>query len=185
MKEIPLTKGYVAIVDDEDYEYLMQWKWYAHKSNGGIYAQRGERKYERKNPNKRMDIYMHNVIAERMKLKWGPGEKIDHQNFNTLDNKRCGLRVLTNSESILHRQAQSGTSKFLGVSWHKQRSKWQARYSPVFSRFPKYIGLFTDEILAAQRALEARFIAGQLVPIWALERWEQACREESKIRSMT
>lgn len=179
MKEIPLTKGYVAIVDDEDYEYLMQWRWYAQKGGrGGVYAQRDARKHERKDPSKREYIFMHNVVAERMGLKWGPKKKIDHQNFRTLDNRRCELRVLTNSESNLHRQALGGTSKFLGVCWDKRCNKWRAEYSPIPNRPKKHIGRFTDELLAAQRALEARFLAGQLVPVWALELWEQACREE-------
>jgi hypothetical protein len=45
VKEIPLTKGYVTLVPDEDFELLNQWKWYAHvrKSKNGkihVYAYR-------------------------------------------------------------------------------------------------------------------------------------------------
>lgn len=178
MKTIPLTKGYTAIVDDEDYEYLIQWEWYAKKSKGGMYAVRKEWRHERNNPDKRGFIRMHNIVAERIGLKCGPKEKIDHCNFKTLDNRRSELRVLTNSESRLNQRPRGKTSKFLGVCWDKQKSKWRADYTPISNQPSKHIGYFDDEILAAQRALEARFIADQLVPIWALERWEQACQEK-------
>ena len=42
MKEIPLTKGYVALVDDEDFEYLNQWEWHAARDTKTIYAHRTE-----------------------------------------------------------------------------------------------------------------------------------------------
>lgn len=40
MKEIPLTQGKVASVDDCDYEYLNQWKWHPLKSGKTFYAVR-------------------------------------------------------------------------------------------------------------------------------------------------
>ena len=40
MKEIQLTQGKVALVDDDDFEYLNQWKWYYSKLN---YAMRSKR----------------------------------------------------------------------------------------------------------------------------------------------
>jgi len=41
MKLIPLTKGKFAMVDDEDYDFLMQWKWCAAKNRNTFYARRG------------------------------------------------------------------------------------------------------------------------------------------------
>jgi hypothetical protein len=40
MKEIPLDNGQNAIVDDEDYEWLSQYKWYAYydPDSGKTYA---------------------------------------------------------------------------------------------------------------------------------------------------
>jgi hypothetical protein len=51
MKEIPLTQGKVALVDDTDYDHLNQWKWHVkfhgrtgqidHKDGNGLNNQRG------------------------------------------------------------------------------------------------------------------------------------------------
>jgi hypothetical protein len=38
MKCIELNKGHVAIVDDEDFERLAQYRWWVHKTSG--YVQR-------------------------------------------------------------------------------------------------------------------------------------------------
>ena len=54
MKEIPLTQGKIALVDDIDYEFLNQWKWLAHVFNGTIYA--------RRNIGQKRRIYMHKYI---------------------------------------------------------------------------------------------------------------------------
>lgn len=34
MKEIPLSQGFSAFVDDEDYDFLMRFKWHAVPSKG-------------------------------------------------------------------------------------------------------------------------------------------------------
>ena len=43
MKLIPLTQGQSAMIDDWNYDWLMQWKWYANKSRGTYYAVRHEK----------------------------------------------------------------------------------------------------------------------------------------------
>jgi len=121
-KEIELTRGKVALVDDEDYEELNQWKWYAHKSGSKrskYYAcraaVRGEKEYT---------LRMHRDI---LGLKPGDGKICDHINRNPLDNRRANLRVANHTINGRNRGIQSNnTSGYKGVHWEKARKKWMA-----------------------------------------------------------
>ena len=120
-KTIPLTQGEVAIVDDKDFEYLMQWKWYcARKSNGTPYAVRRTKKGER-GP-KRITVWMHREINGT------PSNLVtDHINHNTLDNRRGNLRSVTNLKNQWNRGPLGhGNTGFRGVSYRKNRNKYQA-----------------------------------------------------------
>lgn len=114
MKSIPLTQGKFALVDDEDYEYLMQWKWHF----DGKYAMCNEYISEKK----RHTIYMHAVI-----MKTPKGMETDHIDRNKLNNTRANLRVCTSSQNKMNQgQHSNNTSGHPGVSWDNPRSKWKA-----------------------------------------------------------
>lgn len=86
MKEIQLTQGKVALVDDEDYDFLMQWKWHAHKdyySEDVYYA--GRRDYSCGGNGK--SVQMHRVI-----MKTPINLCVDHIDHNTLNNQKNNLR---------------------------------------------------------------------------------------------
>ena len=91
MKNITLTKGKVAIVDDEDYDWLMQWKWHY----GTRYAARAVHLPQRKT------VWMHREIA-----KTPPNMMTDHINGNALDNRKSNLRICTNSQNQANRRPQ-------------------------------------------------------------------------------
>lgn len=93
MREIPLSKGYVALVDDEDYEALSKHRWYAGPTprSTAIYAKRHEMRL-----GKNRSILMHREI---MGLVGGPPPIVDHINRNSLDNRRANLRLATPSQS--------------------------------------------------------------------------------------
>jgi HNH endonuclease/AP2 domain len=87
MKQIPLTKGYVALVDDEDFEWLNQWKWHVSLTTTGVpYAKTGSR-----SPHP----YMHRAV---MRVKQREIE-VDHIDGNTLNNCRTNLRFGTSQQN--------------------------------------------------------------------------------------
>ena len=110
-KKINLTKGMVAIVDDDDYGWLSKWSWCFQ----GRYAVRGNSGGER--------FYMHRAIN-----KTPEGMDTDHVNHNTLDNRRKNLRTVTTQQNRWNnRMPKHNTSGFMGVCWDKDRNKWTAK----------------------------------------------------------
>ena len=111
MKEIPLTRGRVAIVDDDNYDSLSQYKWHFHDNSSGLgYAARTD--------GGRV-IWMHRVVNATP-----DGFETDHLNHDRLDNRKENLRTATSSENRANRQYEN-TCGFRGVQ--KDWSRWRAR----------------------------------------------------------
>ena len=136
--EIKLTKGLFVLVDAEDYEFLNQWKWYALQPTGNKnhYAARGVYDLVTK---KRTTLYMHKLLLDTK-------DYVDHKNRNTLDNRRFNLRSATPSQSRGN-CTPKGASKYMGVSWSKGSSKWQANIT--YGGRKRHLGLFDNEKDAA------------------------------------
>ena len=134
MREIQLTHGKAAIVDDIDYEWLNQWKWYAHKIGNVVYARRSTRKDEGLN-GKQLKMHQQ-IIGERN------GFITDHINGNGLDNRRCNLRHVTSRQNQQNRHDKT-TSKYPGVYWRKDRGKWASRIK--INGTKKFIGMYENE----------------------------------------
>jgi hypothetical protein len=118
-KEIQLTQGKVAIVDDDLFEYLNQWKWCACKISNRFYAIRSYRLNSKK-----IFIYMHRLITNNNDSKM----HTDHKNNNPLDNRIENLRICTNSQNQMNTKVQiNNTSGFKGVTWNKIVKKWVAQ----------------------------------------------------------
>lgn len=97
MKEIPLSQGKVALVDDEDYKYLKLFKWYAKESKKSWYAVRMEhihrhsyRGRKTKGRRKRKVFRMHNVIMNPK-----DNQIVHHKYGNGLNNQRENLELTT------------------------------------------------------------------------------------------
>ena len=116
MKEIPLTQGKVAIVDDDIFLMLSKFKWYARKTGKFWYVFR----WIRLNPQKSISVSMHRIILGTPK-----GMETDHINGNGLDNRIENLRVVTKRQNLqnLHNKR---SSKYPGVYWKKSHKKWCA-----------------------------------------------------------
>ncbi len=158
MKTIPLTKGLVTTVDDEDFDFLNQWKWYAHKSRDDIfYAARRNH-----NHGKIQYIFMHRLIMNTPK-----GVLCDHSNHDTLNNQKYNLRNCTHVENQRNRKAMDGkTSRYLGVYLQKSqrhtkkyglkvydKGMWKAQIGDGKKRI--HLGSFETEISAALAYNEA------------------------------
>ena len=141
VKEIPLTKGKVAIVDDDVYEWLIQWKWHysGDVGNKGGYARRSERTKD----GKVVHFYMHKEIL-------GVSNGIvDHINGNRLDNRKSNLRLATiEGNNRNKRKLAPKTSKYKGVCWDSHKRKWKAGIK-INGKF-KHLGNFDSEEEAAR-----------------------------------
>ena len=144
-REIPLTKGLVAIVDAEDYERLLAYHWHATSGpwNNTHYAA---------SQDSGTRLRMHRVI-----LGLGPDDpEVDHINRNGLDNRRCNLRLVSRRQNALNQSLRrTNTTGFKGASWSKCNSCWWARIK--VSGKTIHLGYF-DSAEDAARAYDAAAI---------------------------
>jgi hypothetical protein len=136
---IPLDKGKETIVDDEDYEYLNQWKWYCSTAGYANRATVRDKNYKQKK------ILIHRVIMKAPK-----NLQVDHINGNRLDNRKENLRIVTKQQNHMNRRKLDlkKSSKFKGVSYYSLSKKWVATIYFKNKRF--HLGYFDNEIDAAK-----------------------------------
>jgi hypothetical protein len=120
MQEIELTRGRIALVDDEDYEELSKHLWYA--TSGG-YAYRGVRDLTKKK--KQAHLSMHRHI---LGLDSNDPRVVDHIDNNPLNNCRSNLRICNIGDNAKNRRARpENASGFRGVYTYPQdRTRWRA-----------------------------------------------------------
>jgi hypothetical protein len=144
MKEIKLSQNgknrglYVALVDDEDFEYLNQFAWCILMQHNLTYVQRACN---------HKTIFMHRAIMGVT----DPKIHVDHIDGNGFNNCRSNLRLVTNAQNQMnaknhkHQLSKNRQSRFKGVHWHL--SKWVVRVTFNKKRF--HIGRYNSEIEAA------------------------------------
>jgi len=137
MREILLSQGKSATVDDDDYKSLIKHKWYAARYYNLYYAVRTV--WDNGN-GRRGFILMHREI---LGLAPGDGKIVDHMNRNSLDNRRNNLRLVTHSANMYNSKMQTNnTSGYRGICWHKTQKKWNVQIRVHGTR--KYCGCFTE-----------------------------------------
>lgn len=148
MKKIPLTKGKFALVDDEDFDHLNQWKWY-YSAIGyavrDVHVPKG----------KKVCVYMHrqiNMTPEHLRT--------DHINRNKLDNRKENLRAVDGSQNGINRGLNTNnTSGHKGVVWHKDSQNWGARIKLHYKTI--YLGRYKElkDAIRARKKAELKYHA--------------------------
>lgn len=139
MKTIALNKGLVTLVDDEDFDNLIQYHWGAWKSSGGKFYARTEIK----NRGHEITVLMHRLI-----MSAPPGFHIDHANGQTLDNRKQNLRVCTSYLNVANsKKSSTNTSGFKGVA--RNHKMWQAYIGSSKDGTWEFIGNFRTREEAA------------------------------------
>jgi hypothetical protein len=147
-REIELTQGKVALVDDADYECLNRLKWYAVCNHGHYYAYREMSK----------DKFM---LMHRLILNAPAGLFVDHRDGDGLNNQRDNLRLATNSQNLFNRgKTKLNTSGYKGVSWNDRKKRWMVRVEA--NGQSHFVGYFDDpEEAASAYDVAARELHGE------------------------
>jgi len=136
MKTIELTQGYVALVDDEDFERAVQYRWFASVRKNTVYAQRSTPRVGGKQ----------GVQSLHRFILWLPGgqkPEVDHEDRNGLNCQRHNLRSATGQQNSYNRKAKQ---KYKGVSWCKSHEKWRSRIH--INNKEVHLGYFDTQELA-------------------------------------
>lgn len=136
-KEIPLTKGKVAIVDKDDFDRLNKYKWY-YEDSGYACRRKTFGYYDNKK------VYMHREILGDITDK----NVVDHINRDGLDNRKLNLRIVTQSHNMFNTGLRrNNSSGYKGVS--KSGNRWRA--SIHIDGKSKHLGTFATKEEAARK----------------------------------
>lgn len=139
MKEIELTRGKIALVDDADFVWLSHYDWFLAGRSGGklSYAETHVTAID----GRQQTIQMHRVVAG-----CPPEFIVDHIDCDGLNNQRSNLRICTHAQNLANRRKHVGASQFKGVQ--RADGRWRARIGAGPNRVS--LGAFDNEVDAAK-----------------------------------
>jgi hypothetical protein len=119
MREIQLSQGQIALVDDADHPLLSDFHWCYRPERDGkqgyaIRHQRADGKYK--------TVYLHRHIMQPP-----PGMEVIFLNHDRLDCRRENLKVVTKEEARRHHRVRSDSrSGVKGVRYNAESDSWSA-----------------------------------------------------------
>jgi hypothetical protein len=153
IRQIPLTQGQCAIVDEQDYERLSQHKWHARWNpyTRSYYAFRSATVHlPPDGKSVKRSIPMHREV---LGLESEDRRQVDHHDHNTLNNTKENLRAASRSQNQHNARGHAdGSSGYKGVHWHSARNSWVARI--YVNGVEQHLGMF-DSAEDAARAYDA------------------------------
>jgi hypothetical protein len=139
LEKIKLTRGKYTIVDDEDYDFLMHFKWCAYIGYNTYYAFN------------RSAGMMHRLILDI----GNSAIRVDHIDGDGLNNQKSNLRSATRSQNSYNREKQyNNTTGYKGL-WYDKRGNGLYYVTIGFNGKKYYIGCFKTAIEAAMAYDEA------------------------------
>lgn len=144
---VPLTKGYVAVIDAADVPLVGQWNWTAKVSETNVYAKRNDCSAKQHRV-----LYLHRAITGAP-----PDMEVDHIDGDGLNNRRGNLRIATRTQNSINvKRRASNSSGYKGACWDKNRSCWVAHIR--VAGVQKHLGRFptAQEAHAAYAAASAK-----------------------------
>lgn len=153
--KLPLvTTGFdYALVDEDLFHELSQYRWTVDKAHSGWHTN-----YVRRRPyinGVRLNFYLHREVLRLRGIEIPPGYEVDHINRDGLDNRTSNLRLASKAENRRNRGKQkNSTSRFKGVQ-SINNGGWVARIGAGRKGERLYLGYFTNELDAAVAYNEA------------------------------
>ena len=138
MKKILLSRGEVALVDDEDYGFLSRYTWHCHIQPNSETKYAVARMWIN---GRRTNVQMHRMIMSHTK------EHTDHVDRNGLNNQRFNIRPASRIENGRNRKLQKHSAKYKGVHFFKATGAWTA--SIRINTVKKHLGYFHTPEAAA------------------------------------
>lgn len=122
-----------TLLDDEDYPNFQEYKYYC---DGRGYARRGIK----------TDGIKSTRALHREIIDCPDNMMVDHINHDTLDNRRCNLRIVTTNQNQQNSNP-NGNRKYKGVYKNSKTDRWEARIG--HNKKQHYLGIFATQIEAA------------------------------------